>query len=164
MKEIYLGKIVSTHGIKGELKIKSSFQYKDKAFKSGNTLIIDSKNYIIKTYRRHKDYEMVTLNDYTNINEVEFLLKKKVYISEDILNLNSEEVLDEELINYNVIIGNKKGQIKEIFFASPTNKILRIDLNGEEVLVPFIKEFVKKIDKDKHKVYIEIIDGMIIWQ
>lgn len=162
MKQVYLGKIVSTHGIKGELKIKSNFQYKDKAFRVGNTLIIDSKNYIIKTYRRHKDYEMVTLNDYTNINEVEFLLKRKVYISEDNLNLNNEEVLDEELIEYNVIIENKEGKIKEIFLASPTNKILRIDFNGKEVLVPFIKEFVKKIDKNEHKVYIEIIDGMII--
>ena len=36
MKDVYVGKIVSTHGIKGEVKILSDFEYKDKVFKVGN--------------------------------------------------------------------------------------------------------------------------------
>ena len=32
--KVYIGKIVSTHGIKGELRIISDFEYKDKALKS----------------------------------------------------------------------------------------------------------------------------------
>ena len=33
MKFINIGKIVNTHGIKGELRILSDFKYKDKVFK-----------------------------------------------------------------------------------------------------------------------------------
>ena len=33
MGNIFVGKIVSTHGIKGEVKIISDFQFKDKVFK-----------------------------------------------------------------------------------------------------------------------------------
>ena len=80
MKLIYLGKITSTHGIKGELKICSNFEYKIQAFRVGNHLTINNVDYTIKSYRRHKDFDMVTLNDYKDINEVQFLLKQKVYI------------------------------------------------------------------------------------
>ena len=76
MKNVYLGKIVSTHGIKGELKLKSEFPYKAKAFKVGNEIIIEDKKYKIKTYRVHKQYDMITLDEFTDINEVLFLLKK----------------------------------------------------------------------------------------
>lgn len=161
MELIYIGKITSTHGIKGELKIKSNFEYKDKVFVEGNKIVIDDKEYIIKTYRKHKDFDMVTLNDYKDINEVLFLINKKVYIYKDNDNI-SDIVLDEDLVKYSVVINNKKGSIKEIFFASSNNKIIRVLIDSKEVLVPFNKEFIKKIDKDKKEVYIELIDGMIL--
>ena len=36
MEKVYIGKIVSTHGIKGELRILSDFPFKDKVFMIGN--------------------------------------------------------------------------------------------------------------------------------
>ena len=35
MDYIYIGKIVNTHGIKGEVRILSDFKYKDRIFKNG---------------------------------------------------------------------------------------------------------------------------------
>ena len=155
---ILIGKVVSTHGIKGELKILSDFPYKDKVFIVGNKLIIDDKEYTIKSYRVHKNFDMVTLDDYTDINEVLFLLKKDVYFSKEKLSLNDNEVLDEELIDFKVLTDdNKVGIIKEIFYASETNKILRV-LFDKEVLIPY--SFIKKIDKANKEVIVELIDGM----
>jgi len=154
MKKVYLGKIVSTHGIKGELKIKSTFPYKEKAFRIGNHLIIEEKKYEIKTYRVHKQFNMVTLDDYHDINEVLFLLKKNVYIEKEELSLAKEEVLEEELIKYQVLTtSGKRGIIKEIFFASPTNKIMRV-MFDKEVLVPLNSPLVK-IDVDKQEIRID---------
>ena len=158
MDKVLIGKIVSTHGIKGELKILSDFPYKDKVFVVGNKLIIEDKDYIIKSYRVHKNFDMVTLDDYNDINEVLFLLKKNIYVSKNDLNLGNNEVLDEDLITYKVLTNtSKEGIIKEIFKASETNKILRV-LFDKEVLIPY--NFIKKIDKDKKEVYVELIDGM----
>ena len=154
MKKVYLGKIVSTHGIKGELKIKSTFPYKEKAFRIGNHLIIEEKKYEIKTYRVHKQFDMVTLDNYHDINEVLFLLKKNVYIEKEELSLEKEEVLDEELIKYQVLTtSGKRGIIKEIFFASPTNKIMRVMID-KEVLVPLNSPLVK-IDVEKQEIRID---------
>lgn len=158
MDKVFIGKIVSTHGIKGELKILSDFPYKNKVFVVDKKIIIDDKEYTIKSYRVHKNFDMVTLDDYKDINEVLFLLKKNVYIEKDKLNLNDNEVLDEELITYKVLTNTGKvGIIKEIFKASETNKIIRV-LFDKEVLIPY--SFIKKVDKDKKEVTIELIDGM----
>ena len=158
MDKVYIGKIVSTHGIKGELKILSDFDFKDKVFVVGKKIIIDDKEYTIKSYRVHKNFDMVTLDDYKDINEVLFLLKKNVYISKDELSFNDDEILDSELMEYKVLTNTGKvGIIKEIFKASETNKIIRV-LFDKEVLIPY--SFIKKIDKSNKEVIVELIDGM----
>ena len=151
MDKVYIGKIVDTHGIKGELRIRSDFPYKEKVFQINNQLMIDDKKYTIKSYRQHKEYDMVTLDDYTNINEVLFLLKKDVYVDKEELKLSDNEILDEELLTYKVETTEKEiGRIIEIFMASKTNKILRIQLE-KEILIPIHSPMIKKIDK---KVYL----------
>ncbi|MDE5539223.1 MAG: ribosome maturation factor RimM, partial [Bacilli bacterium] len=57
MEYVYLGKIVNTHGIKGEVRVLSDFERKDLVFKKGFALFIGEKKekHIINTYRRHKN-------------------------------------------------------------------------------------------------------------
>ena len=100
MDKVYIGKIVNTHGIKGEVRILSNFLYKDKAFKVGTNIIIDEVTYKITSYRKHKQFDMVTLDGFNDINQVLFLMKKKVYKKRNELKLNSSEILDEDLIKY----------------------------------------------------------------
>ena len=68
MSKIVVGKYVNTHGIKGEIRIKSNFDYKDKVFQIGHKIIIDNEVYEINSYRVHKDYDMVTLIGIDDIN------------------------------------------------------------------------------------------------
>lgn len=160
MNKIFIGKVVSTHGIKGEIRILSDFPYKDKVFIINNKIIIDDKEYIIKSYRVHKGYDMVTLDGFNNINDVLFLLKSNVYISEELLNLDDDEILDDELITFKVLTKDgKEGIIKEIFKASSTNKILRV-MFDREVLIPMNSPMIKKIDKENKEVIVELIEGM----
>ena len=160
MDKVYIGKIVKTHGIKGEIRILSDFPFKDKVFFVGGILLIDDREYIIKSYRVHKGFDMVLLNDYNNINDVLFLINKKIYVNKDSLLLNDDEILDEDLINFDILtIDGKKGRIKEIFNASKNNKILRV-LFDKEVLIPVLSPMVKSIDKKNRRVVVELIEGM----
>ena len=160
MDKVYIGKIVSTHGIKGEIRILSDFPFKDKVFVVGKDLWIDEEKYTIQSYRVHKHYDMVTLNDYRDINEVLPLLKKKVYVLKKDLNLDDDEILDEELMTYKVFSSDgKEGIIQEVFLASPENKILRVFFD-QEILIPYQAPFVKEIHKDKKYIVVELIDGM----
>lgn len=160
MNKIYIGKIVSTHGIKGELRILSNFQFKDKVFKVDNKLIIDDKEYIIKSYRVHKKFDMVTLNDFNDINQVLYLLKKDVYFDRDHLELDNNEILDSDLITYKVMTTTgKKGIIKDIFYASSDNKVIRC-LFDREVLIPYNSPMIIDINKEEKLLIIELIEGM----
>ena len=161
MDHIYIGKVVATHGIKGELRILSDFPFKEKVFVVGNKLFIDSKEYYIQSYRVHKKFDMVTFKGYSDINEVLFLLKKSVYFLKDELKLKDDEILDEELLLYDVFTTDgKKGKIEEIFMASPKNKIIRVLLE-KEVLIPMSSPMIKEINKREKKVIIELIEGMM---
>ena len=160
MEKVFIGKIVSTHGIKGEVRILSDFPFKEKVFVVGKRLIIDDSIYEIKSYRHHKNFEMVTLNDYHDINEVLFLLKKDVYVDKDDLNLLDDEVLDSELLTFQVeTVDGRIGKILEVFVAGGGNKIIRV-LFDKEVLIPYTSPFVSEIDKKRKKVIVQLIDGM----
>ena len=95
-----LGVIVNTHGIKGEVRIISNFEYKDRIFKVGNSIYINNNEELkIDTYRKHKNYDMITFN---NINDIRDVLRYKgqdVYYDKDKLVLNDNEYLDDDLIN-----------------------------------------------------------------
>lgn len=159
MKEVYIGKIVSTHGIKGEIRILSDFEFKDKVFVVGKKLIIDHKEYEIKSYRRHKNFDMVTLDDYKDINEVLFLMKKNVYMLESEMNLG-ELILDSELVTYSILtVDGKCGIIKEIFFGGPNNKLMRV-LFEREVIIPFNSPMIKEISQERKEIIVELIEGM----
>lgn len=158
---VFIGKVVSTHGIKGEIRILSSFEFKSKVFQVGNEIIIDNQTYTIKSYRVHKKFDMVTLEGFNNINDVLFLLKQKVFVKKNLLELTSDEVLDEDLISFNVLtIEGKKGIIKEIFYASENNKVLRILIDEQQILIPYFSPLVKEVDKENKQILIEILKGM----
>lgn len=161
MEKVYIGKIVGTHGIKGEIRIISNFEFKDKVFLINSPIYIEDEKHIIKTYRKHKNYDMITIDDITDINDVLKYKNKKVYKDKSDISLNEDEVLDSELVKYKVIDkSGKSGIIKEIFYASSTNKIIRC-MFDKEVLIPYKDEFIKKMDKKNMVLEVELIDGMM---
>ena len=56
MTKVYVGKIVNTHGIKGELRLLSDFDYKERIFVSGSKIFIGTEyqKEIIKSYAIHR--------------------------------------------------------------------------------------------------------------
>ena len=157
MNKILVGKVVNTHGIKGEIRIRSNFKYKDRVFVVGNYINILDKDYKMTSYRYHKVFDMVKLEGFNDINDVLFMKGKDVYFDKDKLNLDSNEVLDDDLINYKVKYEDKIGTIKEIMDING-NRVIRVELD-REYLIPYNDEFVKINKKDK-EIEIKIIEGM----
>lgn len=159
---IYIGKIVNTHGIKGEIRILSDFDKKNKVFVPGMVIYIGRKKEkeVIKTYRHHKNFEMITMEGYSNINEVLRYKGLYIYVKRENLKLDEDEYLEDDLINLNVIVdGENKGIVTDIR-DSGHNKFLVIEFNGKEYFIPYQKEFITKVDISNHKIYISPIKGM----
>lgn len=160
MELVRIGKIVNTHGIKGELRILSDFEFKDKIFKKGIKVYIGKKKkeFTINSYRFHKIFDMVTFEGYNNINDVENLKGDFVYVNESDLNLNENEIIKSKLVGFDVIIDNKNiGRITEIF-QTRANDVIRVE---ENILIPYVDEFIEKIDKQNEKIYVKNIRGLL---
>ncbi len=150
---IYIGKYVNTHGIKGEIRIKSDFKYKDKIFFVGNTLIIDNQEFIINSYRRHKEYDMITLKGITNINQIIDLKGSKVFVFN--ISLDDGEYLDSTLIGFKVYMNNiYKGDVLDIKYLNNSKKILVVN----NKYVPF--ELVN-VNLDKKRIDVMEVDGLL---
>lgn len=151
MKYIFIGRIVNTHALKGEVRIVSDFEFKDKIFKE-NTLLYIGENKdkeIIETYRKHKQFDMVKFKGIDYINDVLKYKGSKVYIDESILNLKDDEILISELINMDVYNDNKYvGKITE-YRSDNGNNMLRVN----NKLIPYNKDFITKIDKENKNIY-----------
>jgi 16S rRNA processing protein RimM len=161
---IYIGKIVNTHGIKGELRLLSNFKYKDKVFLQNRKIYIgeEKQEEEIKSYRHHKIFEMITLYGYDNINEVLKFLNKNVYVKKNDLDLNDKEFLDEDLIDLNIIFNNENvGHVIAVRLINPKNKVIEAIINGKNTLIPYHDDFIKKIDLDNKQIEMNLIEGMI---
>lgn len=163
MKYIYIGKIVNTHALKGELKLLSDFKYKDRVFKKNFNIYI-GKNKIKETitnYRHHKVFDMICLEGYTNINEVLKYKGEKAYVLKEDISLNENEYLDEDLIGLEVYQKDSLiGSVKRID-KYKANDIIIVKGKNKDYLVPYIDEFIKKIDLNHKKIIINDIKGLI---
>lgn len=161
MTLIKIGKIVNTHGIKGELRLLSKFPYKDKVFINNMKIYIDKKDIeIINTYRKHKNFDMITLKGYSNINEVLKYKGKYVYVDNNDIILDNNKYLDEDLIGLNVIYeDNDKGIITDIERYDKT-VLFNIKGNDKEYLIPYNDNLIDKIDINDKKIYIKDIKGL----
>lgn len=156
---ILIGKIVNTHALKGEVRLISDFEYKEKVFVINNELYIgkEKNKETIETYRKHKNFDMIKFKGIETINEVIKYKGHKVYILKETLNLGEDEILIDELINMQVIFNDKiLGEVEE-YRNDSGNKIIKV--SGK--YIPYNKNFIEKIDKKERKIYYKNIEGLI---
>lgn len=160
MNYLYIGKLVNTHGIKGEVRILSNFKHKDKVFVKGFKFYVgkDKKEYVVETYRKYKNFDMVVFKDNYDINLIEHLKGSFVYINKDELKLDKNKFLSVDLIGFDVIINDKTiGVIKDVL-DTPANEVLVLDNN---IMIPYVDAFIKEIDIKNKKVSVYEVKGLL---
>lgn len=160
MDLVYVGKIVNTHGIKGELRIKSDFEKKDLVFKVGGKIIIDKEEHIIRSYRVHKVFDMITIDELDNINDVLCYVGKNVYVSRDSLKLSKKDYLLSDLIGLNVVFNDKVyGIVKD--YSNDVNPLLQIEYDTN-YFIPINSNYIIDVDLENKKIIVDDILGLII--
>lgn len=156
MDKVYLGKFVNTHGIKGEIRIKSDFEYKDQVFKIGSKIYIANEEFTIISYRKHKDYDMVKLDGINSIEQIETLKNASVYVDRNDYDF---DILYSDLIGMDVYQeGIYCGKVVEIT-KNILYPILKVQNKGMH-LIPYTDKFVKSIDKNNNVISINYIKGL----
>ena len=166
MEYILIGKIVNTHGIKGELKVETYTDFINERFKK-NSLIYIGEKYLpfeIKSYREHKNNLLLLLKDHEDINLIEKYKGLNIYKNkDDISKLKEGEYFFRDIKDLDVYINDSKiGKVlyMEEGLRSNYMRILK-DEDQKEYLVPFMNEYILNIDLDNKRIDIIDLKGLL---
>ena len=163
MEYIYVGRIVNTHGIRGEVRILSDFKYKSRVFVCGNTIYIGNEKIkeVIASYRFHKIFDMITLEGISNINDVLKYKGKKIYVLRDELHLAKGEYLGSDLIGLDVLVhGRIVGKVIAYLDDIHQDKIV-VNKDNLKYYVPFVDDIIENINIEDGNISIKDIKGLL---
>ena len=164
-----VGKIVNTHGIRGEVRVISTTDFTEERYQVGEKLFLfrDNQDVLpltIASYRRHKNFDLLSFEGYPNINDVEAFREGILKISEKQMGeLDEHEYYYHEIIGLTVIDEADKeiGKITEIL-SPGANDVWVVKRKGKkDALIPYIESVVKDIDLTEGVVHVEIPEGLL---
>lgn len=161
---IRIGKTVKTHGINGEVLIK--FEAGKTPANESEPVFLDFEGiqvpFFIVSLRSSIDTEwFVIFEEVNDKTKAEKLLGRAVYVHQDNLALNEDEFSLDTLTGYDVI-DKKQGRVGVLsLIQKGAQDLMIIDNNGEEILIPFVEDFLVEINPDKKQIIVETPDGLL---
>ncbi|MEY8744975.1 ribosome maturation factor RimM [Paenibacillus tundrae] len=164
-----VGKIVNTHGIRGELKIMPLTDFPEVRFANNAELyFFTADNHPILVHvesaRLHKNMYIVRLKEFGNINEVEKFKGGMAKVSkEDLAELDENEYYFHQIVGCTVITeeGDTLGTISEILTPGANDVWVVKTPAGKEVLIPVIDDVVLHVDVKEKLVKIHLMEGLL---
>ena len=162
MKKQFLeaGKIVNTHGVRGEIKIQPWTSEPDFLL-DFDRVFIDAQPVEIRSMRVQKGCVIAKLEKIDDLDSAVRLKNKVVYIDRDDAELDDGEHFIQDIIGLAAVdieTGAKLGTIKDIL-SLPASDVYVIS-GTREILIPAVPEFVREIDVEDGCVRFKLIEGM----
>ena len=162
MDFIQTGKIVNTHGIKGELKVESWARTPEELL-TIHTLFIDNKPYKVQSSRIHKNAVLIKFFDITDIDSAEKLRNKIIYAKKSDFKLKDREYFIEDLIGIKVYDIDSKiyyGSICDVIITGANDVYDIQDQSGKHRLVPAIPDCIIQTDIQSRMMQIRPLKGL----
>jgi len=161
-----VGKIINTHGIKGEVKVYPLTDDIERFSDLEKVYIGDSKKkFHINRVRYHKGFPIIGFREIQDINEVLPYRDEYIYVDqEDRIVLPEDHYFIHDLIDCSVydMDNNLIGILKDVIqYTANDVYVVKDEANRKEYLIPAVKEFVKEVDIENKRIYIDPIEGMI---
>ncbi|MCF6137083.1 ribosome maturation factor RimM [Pseudalkalibacillus berkeleyi] len=166
-----VGKIVNTHGIKGEVRVITRSDFPDERYQVGSELFLflpnqkDPVSLTVRTHRKHKQFDLVSFEGYPNINDVESFRDGLLKVQKDKLeDLPEGEFYYYEIIGCEVFTDQDVllGSVKEILSPGANDVwVIQSKETKKEILIPYIDSVVKDVDIDNQKITITPIEGLL---
>ncbi len=168
MEYLLLGKIIDKFGLDGTLKVYSTTNNAKKRYKKGAKVFIynekdDSrKEFTVNSYRSAGNLDYVKL-DNLDVNEAELYKGCELQIIKDRGDLEVGYYYYSDLVGCKVENSNHEilGEVS-VVEEFPAQITLRVKRNNQkDFFVPFIKQFILKVDIENKIITINVLDGML---
>ncbi|WHY74398.1 ribosome maturation factor RimM [Fictibacillus enclensis] len=169
-KWLNVGKIVNTHGIRGEVRVISRTDFPEERYKLGNTLFVEQGDgdmvpVTIAAHRVHKQFDLLQFEGHSNINDVEKYKGHLLKVSaDDSVEMEEGEFFYRDIIGCTVITddGKELGKVKEILSPGANDVwVIKQKDFGPDLLIPYIPPVVKSVDVENKQVIIHLMEGLI---
>ena len=157
---IEAGRIVNTHGVRGEVKIEvwlDSPQF----FKSFKRLVLDSGEELkVLGSKTHKGFVIARIEGTDDVNAAMRLKGKNVSVRREDAALPKGAFFLQDIIGAKVVDeeGREIGILSEVM-ETPASNIYVIKGESEH-LIPAVPEFILKTDADAGVITVHLIEGM----
>ncbi len=166
-KYLEIGQIVNTFGIKGMVKVKP-FTDDIKRFDKLEKVYVENKEgkkeYQIEEVKYHKNMVLIKFKGIENPEEANLLRESYLVVDRD-----TQEPLEEgtyyivDMIGLEVYTdeGENLGILEDIFNTGSNDIYVVKNELGKQILLPAIKDVIKKVDMENKKVTVHLIPGLI---
>ena len=165
-----VGKIVNTHGIRGEVRVISRTDFPEERYRTGNTLYLfmqgdkQPRELTVKSHRKHKNFDLLTFEGCENLNQAEEMKNGILKVSEDQRGeLEEGEYYIQDIIGCEVRTLDSEviGKVTEVLSPGANDVWVIKKPGGKEVLIPYIEDVVKSVDVKEKVILIEPMEGLL---
>ena len=163
MKQAYIeaGRITSTHGVHGEVKIEVWLDTPED-LKHYRRVFIDGQEKKLLSVRQQNRFVIVKLHQIDDINAAQPLKGKTVYIAREDAPLPPGGYFLQDLLDAKVVLedGSPVGVLTEILERPANNVYVVTDPDGKEILIPVVPAFIIRADAENGIVTVRLLEGM----
>ena len=163
MKQAYIeaGRITSTHGVHGEVKIEVWLDTPED-LKHYRRIFIDGQEKKLLSVRQQNRFVIVKLHQIDDINTAQPLKGKTVYIAREDAPLPPGGYFLQDLLDAKVVLedGSPVGVLTEILERPANNVYVVTDPDGKEILIPVVPAFIIRADAENGIVTVRLLEGM----
>ncbi|AUM62522.1 ribosome maturation factor RimM [Spiroplasma monobiae] len=157
-----IGKIVATHGLKGELKFKLEDNLIISGEFQGEQLFLENSSKNLDVFEVKKSYflnkkHVIALEEITNIDKAQKLVNNIVYVKKD------SDFIEEEFsyVGFECFYNNKSyGKVIEEMFNG-AHDLIKLKVENKEVWVPCVDFYIENVDEENKEITLKEFEVLI---
>jgi 16S rRNA processing protein RimM len=168
--KLRVGRLVKAHGLKGAIKLELYTDSPDQRFQPGQILELQvpetsewfGKTITVSELRFYNQAPVLFLQGIDDRSKAETLIKAILLIEteSDVLPEEPEAWYDNQLVGLKALVGTESvGSVIRVDHL-PAQDLLAIETANGEVLVPFVKQIVPKVDIESGQLLLTPPDGL----
>lgn len=165
---IHIGKVVSSHGIKGECIVKHSLSAGGGVENLKMMYIEKQKDTLIPYFIesvsvKNEEELLVKFEGVETPEQAKLLSKKNLWLTEKQFLPFRHSAPAISLLGYQLISATDNKNLGEILevIEQPHQVLCRIEVSGKEAYVPLHEKNLRTIDRKSGKVYVDIPEGLM---
>ncbi|TXL61145.1 ribosome maturation factor RimM [Aeromicrobium terrae] len=161
---VVVGRLSRAHGIRGEIAVTVRTDEPERRFAPGSSLVCGGRTLTVRSSRHHSGRLLVAFEEVPDRTAAEQLTGNLLEAEIDPSELpdDPEEFYDHQLVDLQVQAadGTVVGTVTSVLHL-PEQDSLVVDVDGREVIVPFVEALVPEVDLTAGHVRLSDVPGLL---